>query len=294
MSKTVYDFSKWNIITDFNVIKNEAAGVILRCGYRSGTSGKLQIDPVFVDYITKLNALHVPVGVYFFSSAINTTEAIEEANFIVGLLISDVLKNIKLSFPIFIDTEYCNSKHTGRSDGLSKNVRTDIIVTFINQCNAWGYAAGIYASDSWFKAKLDMNRIKDYKKWNAKYSNSKPNLCTTNMVGWQKTSNHRTSGVADRIDMSEWYDDINITKSVYIKSATESSNKEIVTGQKIKLNKAPLYSSSTSTKVVSYKTGTYYIWSGKKYGERIRICASSSNLGNVSKVIGWINIKDIQ
>jgi hypothetical protein len=83
---------------------------------------------------------------------------------------------------------------------------------------------------------------------------------------------------------------------------TDKSNKKvetkqenvIVAGRAVKLNKAPLYVSSTSNTVVARKTGTYYLWDAKVVNNRIRITNSKNNVGNGSQVTGWINKNDIQ
>lgn len=65
-------------------------------------------------------------------------------------------------------------------------------------------------------------------------------------------------------------------------------------GQKVYLNKAPLYSNSTTNTVANYKTGTYYLWSGEVVNNRIRITNKTSNVGKSGQVTGWINTSSIR
>lgn len=65
-------------------------------------------------------------------------------------------------------------------------------------------------------------------------------------------------------------------------------------GQKVYLNKAPLYSNSTTSTVASYKTGTYYLWSAEVVKGRIRITNKTSNVGKNGQVTGWINTSSIR
>ena len=65
-------------------------------------------------------------------------------------------------------------------------------------------------------------------------------------------------------------------------------------GQKVVLNNVPLYASSTTTKVSSYKTGTYYLWDAKVTNGRIRITNKTSNVGKSGAVTGWINTSSIR
>ena len=284
----VYDLSKWNTVTNYTSIGNEIFGVILRVGYRGASSGKIELDPTFENNASKFKQLNIPIGLYFFSTAITIKEAEDEAKF----CIDNIKRNgLSIQFPIFIDTEYCNVKHNGRSDSLDKKTRTNIVKAFIEYCRKNGYESAIYASESWFKSMLVYNEIKSYKKWVAKYSTTKPIL--DNMIGWQYTSNGESKGIKGNVDISEWYSTISISFAKYSKS----KKKEIVKftdGQKITLEDAELFSSSISSKVVSKKTGAFYIWNSVKKNDRIRITNDPANVGNANKVTGWIRISDIK
>ena len=254
MSK-VFDFSKWNTITDYSKVAKECDGVILRLGYRGASSGTISIDPVFIKNAEEFAKVNTPISIYFFSTAISEKEAEEEAKFCIEIL---TRYNISIKYPIFIDTEYCNGNHNGRSDKLSKDQRTKIVNAFINLCNKYGYSAAIYASESWFTSMLDYSKIKDTKKWVAKYSSNKPSV-TDNVIGWQYTSTGTSSGVKGNIDISEWYEDVNTNIS---KPSTTSSkdNKKFTDGQKISLQNADLFTSSTTSTVVRVLSGVFYIW----------------------------------
>lgn len=64
-------------------------------------------------------------------------------------------------------------------------------------------------------------------------------------------------------------------------------------GAKITLNKAPIYSSATSTSKAGTKTGTFYIWDSYVKNKRIRITTSKSYVGKTGKITGWINTSSI-
>lgn len=64
-------------------------------------------------------------------------------------------------------------------------------------------------------------------------------------------------------------------------------------GDAVNLVNKPLYASSSSTKFVSKKTGTYYIYDGVKTNGRYRITNSVQNCGRTpvaSYVTGWIEL----
>lgn len=285
MNKKVIDISKWNPINDYEAASKVIDGVIIRCGYRKLKTGVITEDPLFKNHITEFNKLEVPVGIYFFTTAINEHEAKEEANYAVSLIKS---LGIELSFPIAIDTEYSNESHTGRSDKLSKDDRTKVVVAFCERIIELGYEPMIYCSDSWFKYNLNYNDVKKYKKWVADYSN-KPSIGTDNLIGWQrgKTS---ISGIPKQVDDNIWYADIK-DKS---KNSNNSTNKtKLQDGDKVELKNVNLFASSTTSKVVGIKTGTYYIWSSVTRNKRVRITNKKENVKKNGAITGWINISDI-
>ena len=85
-SKTGIDVSKWNKEIDWDKVKK--AGVefaIIRVGYRGATTGALIEDPYFEANIKGAIRAGIPVGVYFFTQAVNTVEAVEEASMVTAV-----------------------------------------------------------------------------------------------------------------------------------------------------------------------------------------------------------------
>lgn len=70
----------------------------------------------------------------------------------------------------------------------------------------------------------------------------------------------------------------------------------ITAGQKVVLNNVDLYSSSTAKKVVTKKSGTFYLYDTKVLNGRIRITNSAANVGKTpigNYVTGWIDKSSI-
>lgn len=65
-------------------------------------------------------------------------------------------------------------------------------------------------------------------------------------------------------------------------------------GDKIKLNKASLYASSSASKAAGIKTGTFYLLDGKAVNNRYRITTESNHVGNVAQTTGWVKKSDIK
>ena len=80
----------------------------------------------------------------------------------------------------------------------------------------------------------------------------------------------------------------------YDEEKKETTNTKYTAGQKVELNNAPLYASSTTTKVAGYKTGLYYLWDANITNGRIRITNKTSNVGKTNAITGWINTSSIR
>ncbi len=64
---------------------------------------------------------------------------------------------------------------------------------------------------------------------------------------------------------------------------------QLKAGQKLTLEKEPLYASSTRTEPSNHVTGTYYLTDGKLIRGRVRICSKPAYVGDVSQTLGWID-----
>ena len=86
-SRLGIDVSKWNGEIDWDRVRS--AGVeyaIIRAGYRGSVTGSLVEDPYFAVNMKGAAASGLPVGVYFFTQAVNEVEAVEEASAVLDLV----------------------------------------------------------------------------------------------------------------------------------------------------------------------------------------------------------------
>ena len=67
---------------------------------------------------------------------------------------------------------------------------------------------------------------------------------------------------------------------------------KLAKGQKIVLNKAPLYASYDATNPANHMTGYFYISDGIDFSGRYRICKDRIYCGVISKVLGYVNKGD--
>lgn len=186
------DVSKWNRNIDWEAVK--ASGVefvIIRCGYRGSKTGALVEDPYFKQNIEGATKADLKVGIYFFTQAINQSEAIEEASMALSLI-----EDYDLDYPIFIDTEGSG----GRADSLDTATRTAVCQAFCETVESAGYKAGVYASRNWFYNKVDDDMLSQYSIWVAEYREEP--LYTGRYDMWQYTSSGQIDGIEGRVDLN--------------------------------------------------------------------------------------------
>lgn len=196
-SKLGIDVSKWNREIDWDKVKN--AGVqyaIIRAGYRGSKTGSLVKDPYFDANMRGADASGLPVGVYFFTQAVNEVEAVEEASMVIAQL-----RNYKVDYPVFIDTEGAGGN--GRADGLDAETRTLVCEAFCRTLENAGYRAGVYASRNWYNTCLNTARLEDYVIWLAEYR-SVP-LYQGYYQMWQYTSKGQIDGIEGNVDLNISY-----------------------------------------------------------------------------------------
>ncbi|MCD7863964.1 MAG: Ig-like domain-containing protein [Lachnospiraceae bacterium] len=193
------DVSSHNGSIDWTAVKNSGVSyAIIRCGYRGYGSGVLVEDSRFRSNIQGALNAGLKVGVYFFSQAVTTTEAVEEASMVLQLI-----SGYSISLPVYIDVEYSNSSHSGRADSLGVSDRTAIVKAFCQTIQNSGYTAGIYANKTWLTSYLNMSQLSSYKVWLAQYAASPTYTGSYHM--WQYSSSGSISGISGNVDLNLWY-----------------------------------------------------------------------------------------
>ena len=72
---------------------------MIRLGYRGYESGQLNLDERFHEYAQDAVDAGLEIGVYFYSQAINASEAGEEARFVLN-----ELSDYKITYPVVFAT----------------------------------------------------------------------------------------------------------------------------------------------------------------------------------------------
>lgn len=203
-AKLGIDVSKWNQEIDWEAVKN--AGVefaIIRCGYRGASTGALVIDPRYEENIKGAIDAGIPVGVYFFTQALDEVEAVEEASMVIRLI-----EDYDVDYPVFLDSESTGGK--GRADNLDSDQRTRAHRAFLQTIASAGYETGVYASRNWLNERIDMTRLSDYRVWLAEYADVPAYDKYYDM--WQYTSKGTVDGISTNVDLNLCY--MNIDTSI--------------------------------------------------------------------------------
>ena len=185
------DVSHHNGKIDWAAVR--AAGVdfaIIRVGFRGyGDKGTLKLDSRFNENVEGALNNGIQVGVYFYSQAVTVYEAVEEASVAVNYS-----RKYNITLPIYFDTEFSNSEHSGRADRLTASQRTNIAVAFCEAVKNAGYKPGIYASKTFYTDELNFSRLSNYEIWVAHYTSETTDFKYDYKV-WQYTPKGRVNGI---------------------------------------------------------------------------------------------------
>ena len=156
------DVSSWQKEIDWEQVKeSDIDFVMIRCGYRNLTNDDILIDPRFEYNISEANRLDIPVGVYFYSTARNEKEVLEEASFVLH-----TIKDYDITYPVVYDFELYNQK---RMEGVSASRINDNAIRFLEYMDAHGYKGMIYSNRNYLNKVWDIELFEDYKFWLAQY-----------------------------------------------------------------------------------------------------------------------------
>lgn len=154
------DISHNNGVVDFTAVKASGIDfVMVRAGY-----GQLE-DRQFKANIQGAAKAGIPVGVYYFSYALNAVKAEEEASHCLSLI-----KPYTIDFPVYFDFEY-DSETFGAKKGViyTAALRTAINKAFCERIRSAGYKPGIYTNADYITSKLNWSELKNYTLWLAQW-----------------------------------------------------------------------------------------------------------------------------
>lgn len=199
------DVSKYNGDINWDKVKKDGVDfVIVRVGYRGyGKSGTLCTDPNYKANIEGALAAGIKVGVYYFTEALTTDEAREEAKFCISKI-----KDYNITLPVAIDYEYpTDGKNPiGRmyNAKLTKAEATANVKAFCATVKKAGYTPLVYANKSDLSSLINGKTIGNtYKVWLANYTTK--TTYANSYEYWQYTSSGKVNGITGKVDCNFWY-----------------------------------------------------------------------------------------
>lgn len=163
--KTSYvgvDISKHTGKVNFSSLK--AAGVdyvMIRLGSRGYSTGQITLDENFTENIEGAIEAQLDVGIYFYSQAISQDEAVQEANFVAQNL-EPYRAHIK--YPVAFNMGFV-SNDKSRIEGLSREDKTAVSISFLDAVRASGYVPMVYGDKEWLLKEVDLTKLQDYDVW---------------------------------------------------------------------------------------------------------------------------------
>lgn len=187
------DVSKYQGEIDWEQVA--AAGIrfaVIRVGGRGyGQSGNLFADEMAQKNYEGAKAAGLQVGAYFFSQAISTEEAIEEAEFAL-----EQIKSWTLDLPVVFDWEYISE--TARTANTDAQTVTACAEAFCNWITRTGLEAMLYVRPE--SQMLDLEALAAYSRWVALYSNTMDYPYQFTM--WQYTKTGKVPGINGDVDIN--------------------------------------------------------------------------------------------
>lgn len=274
------DVSYYQSAIDWKKVKADGVDfAIIRLGYRGyGSSGDLVLDTRFKENLTNAKAAGLEVGVYFYTQAITTAEAVQEAEFCLKYL-----NGTYIDLPVYFDIESVDYD-AGRLDtaGLTVAQKTANCKAFCDRMIKGGYEAGIYANPSWLNYNLNASQLeKLYPIWLANYTTY------TSYSGkfdtWQYAYTGIVEGIPTTVDMNFDYRKPGETKTPPTVDAPEAPT-----------NLSATLSGSTAViewdeveNADKYEVLRYYP-STKKYSKYSTVSGNKATVGVTSNVVPYV------
>ena len=192
------DVSSHNGVIDWQKVKSSGLDyATIRVGYTGWTKSKhsLNYDANYKANIEGALSAGIPIGVYWYSQALNKNEALAEADKLLS-----AIKGYNITLPVVFDYEFAGEAE-GRLDcawrdgTLNKSSMTQIADVFAQAVKGAGYIPAIYANKSFLTNNIDGNALsKKYYIWLAHYTTKTD--YSGNYLMWQYTSAGKVSGIS--------------------------------------------------------------------------------------------------
>lgn len=201
---SIYDFTKQSIGIDVSVwqgninwekvAKSGIDFVMIRTGYRENDTD-LIMDNRFKENLSEASQYGLKIGLYFYSTARNEIEALEEAKWVC-----ENIGDYKITYPIAYDLENIGEFRTTNisDEQLSKNAKI-----FMDYISNKGYVPALYSNAYDLNHHWDTDYLKNYLTWYAHYTTS--SNYAGNYAMWQYSDKGKINGISGNVDLNVAY-----------------------------------------------------------------------------------------
>ncbi len=247
-ARRVVDVSEWQSNINWSAARSSGVqGAIIRTNY-----GRVYRDKKVNRNIAECKRLHIPFGIYMYSTARTAAQARQEADFTVRILQQNGVRPSTLSFPVYLDLEnFAGHPGTGAYVG--------IVNAWLAQMRSHGYTnTGVYSYTSYLDTTLNSPSIISHVSWVAQYgSRLQFTRFSSNFRGWQYSDRGSINGFP--------------THSVDLDAFGYGSARPVAPA-------APLLQAS-SFPLASIPNGDYYIDSFQSDSSSVEIPGASTHAG---------------
>lgn len=164
--------------------------VMIRAGYGKYSD---QVDANFKTNIAAAQKAGIDCGVYWYSYALSTSDALAEAK-----VCYNTIKGYKLSYPVAFDIEDPTQM------SLTTTQISNITKTFCEYLESQKYYVSVYSFASMLKDKMNTSVLTSYDIWVAHINVSAPNY-SGNYGMWQYSHTGSVSGISGNVDLDYSY-----------------------------------------------------------------------------------------
>lgn len=200
------DVAKYQGTIDWQQLpENGVNFAMVRIGYRTLRDGIIEEDSNGRYNLQEAAKAGIPVGAYFFSTAVSEEEAKEEAQWV-----TDLIAKYPITYPVVYDCEGFRDQES-RQYGMTSGERTDVALAFLKSMKKLGYEAMFYGSKNELEMFWEMERIeKHFKVWVAQYpAEPYPDTPQSSYQGkhqmWQYTKDGTLPGIETAVDLNLSY-----------------------------------------------------------------------------------------
>lgn len=221
------DVSKFQGTIDWAQVASSGINfAMIRVGYRDSSTGEIKPDTNAKFNMQEAEKNGIKIGAYFFSTAINSTEANEEATWV-----ANYIAQYPITYPVGYNCEGFENS-SSRQYNLTKDERSTVADAFLDAIYKAGYTPIFYASKNeltndakWNASSLE----KKWKIWMAWY-NQDPSAIATGpaydgkCAMWQYTNQGTIPGISKKVDVDVAYFGYNGTET-----AKDTSERAVAT-----------------------------------------------------------------